>query len=89
MQTAKRTRPIAEAALEFLSHKKIAVTGVSRTPADHGSNTVYARLRQRGYQVFAVNPHTDLVQGDKSYPDLKSIPGGVEAVVIGTRSERA
>ena len=29
------------------------------------------------------------VEGDRAYPDLKSIPGGVEAVVIGTRPERA
>ena len=29
-----------EAAAEFLGHKRIAVTGVSRTPANHGSNTV-------------------------------------------------
>ena len=39
--------------------------------------------------MFAVNPHTDTVEGDPSYADLKSIPGGVEAVVIGTRPELA
>jgi predicted CoA-binding protein len=50
---------------------------------------VYQRLRDRGYQVFAVNPNADEVEGDKSFPDLHSIPGGVEAVVIGTRPERA
>jgi predicted CoA-binding protein len=89
MPTAQRTRPIAEAASEFLANKKIAVTGVSRTPGDHGSNTVYKRLKERGYEVFAVNPNAERVEGDKSYPDLRSIPGGVQAVVIGTRPERA
>ena len=78
-----------EAAAEFLSHKRVAVTGVSRKPKNHGSNTVYKRLRERGYEVFAVNPHAEKVEGDRSYKDLKSIPGGVEAVVIGTRPERA
>jgi predicted CoA-binding protein len=78
-----------EAAARFLSNKRIAVTGVSRTPKTHGSNTVYKRLRDRGYDVFAVNPNANEVEGDRSYPDLKSIPGGVEAVVIGTRPERA
>ena len=76
---------IKDAAAEFLADKRIAVTGVSRTPKTHGSNNVYRRLRERGYQVFAVNPNTDKVEGDPSYPDLASIPGGVQAVVIGTR----
>ena len=78
-----------EAAAEFLANKRVAVTGVSRTPKTHGSNNVYRRLRERGYQVFAVNPNTDQVEGDRCYHDLKSIPGGVEAVVIGTRPEIA
>jgi len=76
---------IKAAATEFLASKRIAVTGVSRRPKDHGSNVVYKRLRDRGYEVFAVNPNTDEVEGDRSYPDLRSIPGGVDAVVIATR----
>ena len=76
-------------ASEFLANKRIAVTGVSRNPQSHGSNVVYQRLRDRGYEVFAVNPNADRVEGDTCYPDLRAIPGGVEAVVIGTRPERA
>jgi predicted CoA-binding protein len=64
---------IKDAAAEFLADKRIAVTGVSRTPQTHGSNNVYRRLRERGYQVFAVNPNTAKVGGDRSYPDLASI----------------
>jgi predicted CoA-binding protein len=77
------------AAAEFLACKRVAVTGVSRTPASHGSNVVYQRLRDRGYQVFAVNPNADEVEGDRCYRDLRSIPGGVDWVVIGTRPETA
>src|SRR5262250_3852450 len=80
---------IQDAASAFLANKRVAVTGVSRTPKTHGSNNVYRRLRERGYQVFAVNPNTGEVEGDRSYPDLASIPGGVQAVVIGTRPEIA
>jgi predicted CoA-binding protein len=80
---------IKAAAAEFLTHKRVAVTGVSREPGSHGSNVVYRRLRDRGYEVFAVNPNADQVEGDPSYHDLRSIPGGVEAVVIGTRPETA
>jgi uncharacterized protein len=80
---------VKEAAAEFLANRRIAVTGVSRHPKDHGSNVVYRRLRERGYQVFAVNPNADAVEGDACYQDLKSIPGGVDAVVIATRPEIA
>lgn len=80
---------IKQAAGEFLAEKRVAVTGVSRKPQGHGSNAVYQRLRQRGYTVFAVNPNASRVEGDTSYPNLKSIPGGVEWVVIGTRPETA
>jgi predicted CoA-binding protein len=83
MQTMK------EAAAAFLANKRIAVTGVSRKPKEHGSNVVYKRLRDRGYEVFAVNPNADEVEGARSYHDLKSIPGGVDAVVIATAPERA
>jgi uncharacterized protein len=80
---------IKEAAAEFLAHKRIAVTGVSRKAQGHGSNVVYQRLRERGYQVFAINPNAERVEGDRAYRDLQSIPGGVDAVVIGTRPESA
>ncbi len=80
---------IKAAASEFLAHKRIAVTGVSRDPKNHGSNFVYRRLQERGYDVFPVNPNAEEVEGDHCYADLHSIPEGVEAVVIGTKPERA
>ena len=80
---------IKDAAADFLSHKRVAVTGVSRNAGSHGSNAVYQRLRQRGYEVFAVNPNAQQVEGDTAYPHLRSIPGGVETVVIGTSPEHA
>lgn len=80
---------VKDAAGQFLANKRIAVTGVSRTPKGHGSNLVYQRLRERGYEVFAVNPNAQEVEGDRCFRDLKSIPGGVKAVVIGTRPEIA
>jgi uncharacterized protein len=80
---------VKQAAAEFLARKRVAVTGVSRTPASHGGNVVYRRLRERGYAVFPVNPSAETVEGDRCFPDLKSIPGGVEAVVIATRPEHA
>jgi predicted CoA-binding protein len=81
--------PVKQAVSEFLAHKRIAVTGVSRSPKDHGANVVYKRLRDRGYAVFAINPHADEVEGDRCFHDLKSVPGGVEGVVIGTSPANA
>jgi predicted CoA-binding protein len=80
---------IAEAAAEFLACRRIAVTGVSRSETGHGANVVYGRLRERGYEVVPVNPNAETIGDAPCYPDLASIPGGVEAVVIGTRPERA
>ena len=75
---------VSEAVTDFLAQRRIAVAGVSREPAGHGGNIVYQRLRDRGYEVFAVNPNADRVEGDACYHELASIPGGVDAVVIAT-----
>ncbi|HSK26080.1 MAG TPA: CoA-binding protein [Jiangellales bacterium] len=80
---------VKDAAAQFLGNRRIAVTGVSRKAEGHGSNVVYQRLRDRGYEVFAVNPNAETVEGDRSYPSLSAIPGGVDAVVIGTRPSHA
>ena len=80
---------VKEAAAAFLANERIAVTGVSRHPQGHGSNAVYKRLRDRGYEVFAVNPHAEKVEGDRCYHSLGEIPGGVDAVVIATAPDSA
>ena len=55
---------VKEAASTFLASKRIAVTGVSRKPQRHGGNAVYKRPRERGYQVFVVNPSEGEAEGD-------------------------
>lgn len=80
---------LEQAADAFLASRRIAVTGVSHAPQGHGSNAVYKRLRERGYEVFAVNPNSPEAEGDRTYPSLAAIPGGVDAVVIGTAPRAA
>ncbi len=75
---------VAETAADFLAQRRIAVAGVSRQAAGHGGNAVYTTLRQRGYEVFAVNPNADTVEGDPCYHSLADIPGGVDGVVVAT-----
>ena len=74
---------------EFLSQTRIVVAGVSRNPSTHGANAMYRRLKARGYEVFAVNPNADTVEGDRAYRDLRSVPGLVDGVVIGTAAKHA
>jgi len=77
---------LKEAVKDFFSQKRIAVAGVSAT-RDIQANRIYRKFRKAGYQVLAVNPKAQTVEGDPCYPDLKSIPGGVDGVVIITRPE--
>lgn len=77
---------IKQAAKDFLSLKKIAVAGVSRTK-ENAANFIYRKLRKEGYKVFAVNPNAAMVEGDVCYPNLKAIPGKPEGVVIVTKPE--
>jgi uncharacterized protein len=80
---------IKEAATDFLARKRIAVTGVSREPQSHAGNIVYNRLKDRGYEVFPINPNADEVEGDACYGTLSDVPVSVEAVVIATPPEAA
>lgn len=75
-----------EAVDDFLAQPRIAVVGVSRDSAQ-AANLVYRGLRKAKYQVFAVNPNAEEVEGDVCYHDLKSIPEGVAAAVIATVPE--
>ena len=75
---------------EFLAQKRIAVAGVSRDNSHHpAGNLIYRRLKTTGHDVFAMNPHMSSFDGDRCYPNLQSIQGGVDGVVIVTRPEAA
>ena len=85
------TTPTLEAKVhEFLAQKRIAVAGVSRNNSRHpAANLIYRRLKSIGHDVFPVNPRMQTFEGDRCYPNLQSIPGGVDGVVIVTRPETA
>jgi predicted CoA-binding protein len=75
-----------QAADDFLAQKRIAVVGVSRNPGQ-AANIVYKKLRDSDCEVFAVNPKADEVEGDRCYPTLAAIEGGVDAAVIATHPD--
>lgn len=72
----------------FLAERRIAVAGVSRGKQS-AANPIYRRLRDAGYEVFPVNPNAETVEGDRCYPDLASIPGGVGAVMVATHPDQS
>lgn len=75
---------------EFYASQPIAVVGVSRDTKKFGSSA-YTSLKAQGYKVIPINPNTDAIDGDRCYPDLKSIPekvGGVLVVVPPKKSEQ-
>ena len=64
---------------DFLAQKRIAVAGVSRNSGHHPvGNLIYHRLKITGHDVFAVNPNMQTFEGERCYPNVQSIPGGVD-----------
>lgn len=74
---------VPESVTTFLQGRRIAVAGVSRH-ADVAANAVFKKLRDSGYEVLPVNPNAQTVEGVRCYPDLASIPGELDGVVIAT-----
>lgn len=72
-----------ESIARFLGGKRIAVAGVSRR-ADTAANSVFQKLRTAGYEVLPVNPSAETVEGVRCYPDVASVPGPLDGVVIAT-----
>jgi predicted CoA-binding protein len=73
---------------DFFAQKRIAVAGISRHQRNHpAGDLIYRRFKAMGHEVFAVNPNMQTFEGARCYPDVRSIPGGVDAVVVITRPE--
>ena len=70
----------------LLSTKTIATVGLSGNP-QKVSNSIAAYLQSKGYRVIPVNPTTDEILGEKSYPDLESIPEKIDVVQVFRRPE--
>ncbi len=66
---------------DFLAQKRIAFVGVSRDPKQF-ANGVYRALKQRGYQLYPVNPHAEQLEGDRCYPAVSRLPESVEGVLV-------
>jgi predicted CoA-binding protein len=67
----------------FLAGTRFAVAGVSRD-GRQPANAIFRKLRASGYDVVPVNPAAKVAERATCYPDLRSIPGTVDGVVIVT-----
>ncbi len=73
--------PSKAAMQEFLSHKRIAVVGVSRDPKQF-ANAVMRALLERGYDAVAINPHASELEGHTAYPTLAAVPGELDGAIV-------
>ena len=71
---------------QLRNSKTIAVVGLSDNP-DRDSHRVAKYLQAQGYRIIPVNPMIKETLGEKSYPDLKSVPEPIDMVDIFRRSE--
>jgi predicted CoA-binding protein len=61
--------------------KTIAVVGLS-TESTKASNMVASYLRDEGYRIIPVNPRATEILGERSYPDLRSVPEHIDIVNV-------
>lgn len=72
----------------FLALPRLAVVGASDDPKNFG-RTIYQELKGRGRDVVAVHPTATSVDGDPCYPDLASVPGALDGVIVMVGRARA
>lgn len=66
---------------DFISQRALAVVGISRGWKKFG-NMAYRELKAKGYQLYPIHPSAETLEGDRAYPDFKSLPEKVDGVLI-------
>jgi hypothetical protein len=64
-----------------LGMQRVAVVGLSSNPM-RPSNDVAHYLKRHGYHIIPVNPNETEVLGERAYPSLSAVPGGVDVVNV-------
>lgn len=76
-------RAVPESIRTFLAGRRFVVAGVSRSP-QQPANAIFRKLRASGYDVVPLNPNAPELESAPCYPDLASVPGPVDGVVVAT-----
>jgi predicted CoA-binding protein len=64
----------------FWENRSFAVVG--HKAKKNFPSLTYLGLKNQGKVVFPVDPSTEMIEGDKAYTDLASLPERVDAVVL-------
>jgi len=64
---------------EFMAQKKFAVVGATDNTEKYG-NRILHNLRDRGYEVYPVNPRLQVIEGSRCYASLAELPEKVDVV---------
>lgn len=70
----------------LLSAKTIASVGLSSNK-EKESYWIVAYLKEQGYRIIPVNPAAEEILGEKSYPDLESVPEKIDVVQVFRKPE--
>ena len=65
----------------FLSTRKIAIAGVSRDPKKFG-HLVFKQLRDKGFEVYPINPNVDYIDGTPCFRNVSSLPLNIHSLLI-------
>ena len=68
---------------DFLKQKRFAVVGSFRNESKYAYR-ILKTLKEKGYEVYPVNPSLGEVDGLTCYPSVKDIPDSVDVVDIVT-----
>lgn len=68
---------------DFLSHRRLALVGVSRHPKDF-SRGLFRELCRRGYDMVPVNPEASEVEGRPCFRRVQDIAPPVDGVLLMT-----
>jgi len=88
-RAAKRSQSAAYASMRpVFAPRSIAVIGASRRPGQLGREVLH-NLRASGFtgELFAINPHTDEIDGVRAYASLRETGAQVELAIIAVPSE--
>ncbi len=68
---------------KFLEPKKLAIAGASRNMKKFGG-AIFKELREKGFDLYPINPNADEIQGVKCYKSVGQLPADVEHLLIVT-----
>jgi uncharacterized protein len=72
---------------DFIAAQPVAMAGVSRNPRKFGY-AAFKELREKGLKVIPVNPFAEEILGEKTYPNVNSLPPDVKGVIIITKKDQ-